>query len=165
MRTYVEHNGKEVKGIKKLKYLTISDIVEAYLLIPLNDICVRFLKWLNNKISTIWKEVFLCIIYVVFITNHLTKHEKKQWKLAEKILFQSSKKAEKSMLFCIGDWLKQRIKMSIIWKEGDIMKICFHKWKYICHGHLECMPNDEIGISLLFRCTKCGKEKTTIYIE
>ena len=45
------------------------------------------------------------------------------------------------------------------------MKICFHKWKYICHGHLECMPNDEKGISLLFRCEKCGKEKTTVYIE
>lgn len=45
------------------------------------------------------------------------------------------------------------------------MKICFHKWEYICHGHLECMPNDEKGISLLFRCEKCGKEKTTVYVE
>lgn len=48
MWTYVEHNGVEIKGIKKLKYLTIFDIVEAYFLIPPNDVIVGFLRFLNN---------------------------------------------------------------------------------------------------------------------
>lgn len=45
------------------------------------------------------------------------------------------------------------------------MSFCFHKWDYISHHHLECMPNDEKGISLYFRCKKCGKEKYKVYME
>lgn len=45
------------------------------------------------------------------------------------------------------------------------MKICFHKWKFISYGHLECMPNDEKGIQLYFRCEKCDEEKTIVYIQ
>lgn len=51
MKTYVEHNGKEVTGIKKLKYLTIPDIVESYILIPFNDVIVKVLKWMNKHIN------------------------------------------------------------------------------------------------------------------
>lgn len=33
----VEHNGKEIKGPKKLLYMTLEDIVEAYILYPFWD--------------------------------------------------------------------------------------------------------------------------------
>lgn len=45
------------------------------------------------------------------------------------------------------------------------MKICLHKWIYICHGHLECMPDDEKGIEVICRCEKCDKRKSIVYIE
>ena len=51
MRIYVEHNGLEVNGIKKLKYITISDIVEAYVLYPISDFLYDALKLLNKELT------------------------------------------------------------------------------------------------------------------
>ena len=54
MGTYVEHNRKEIKGIRKLKYLTVSDIIDAYFWIPLNDTLLAFLCWLNGITKKRW---------------------------------------------------------------------------------------------------------------
>ena len=45
------------------------------------------------------------------------------------------------------------------------MRIHLHKYKYIGFCNLESMPNNEKGISVFFKCEKCGKEKRIDYIE